>query len=70
MKSKKGRGQATVEYVFILAFALFLGRAAVLQFSNFFRDQMGQVGHVLSTHLMVGICPSNCFYDGYKNGYR
>lgn len=70
MRRKKDSGQATVEYVFILAFAFFLGKQTVGLFSNFFRDEMGKVGHVLSTHLTVGICPTNCFFDGYKNGFK
>jgi hypothetical protein len=70
MKKKKTGGQATVEYIFILAFAFFLGIKVTNQFKNFFRDEMGKIGHVLSTHLMVGVCPTNCFFDGYKNGYR
>ncbi len=70
MKTKKTSGQATVEYIFILAFAFFLGIQVTKQFKDFFRDEMGKIGHVLSTHLMVGVCPTNCFFDGYKNGYR
>ena len=70
MKRKKTSGQATVEYIFILAFAFFLGIKATTLFKNFFRDEMGKIGHVLSTHLIVGVCPANCFFDNYKNGYR
>jgi hypothetical protein len=62
-------GQATVEYIFILAFAVFFGFKATNLFTNFFRDSMGSVGHVLSTHLTVGICPNDCFFAGYHNGY-
>lgn len=67
---KKTRGQATVEYIFILSFALFLGIKATDLFKGFFRDEMGKVGHVLSTHLHVGVCQTNCFFDKYKNGFR
>lgn len=70
MKPKKNSGQATVEYIFILAFALFLGNYAAGEFSKFFREEMGKIGHVLSTNLNVGVCPRNCFYDGYRNGFR
>lgn len=70
MKSKKGRGQATVEYIFILAFAAFIGRAALLQFRNFFQGEMGKIGHELSVHLTVGVCPQTCFFDKYKNGFQ
>ncbi|MFL5783808.1 MAG: hypothetical protein ACJ76H_04300 [Bacteriovoracaceae bacterium] len=70
MKKIKTCGQATVEYIFILAFALFLGRAAVLQFRTFFQNEMGKVGHVLSTHLVIGVCPDKCWFAGYQNGFR
>jgi hypothetical protein len=63
-------GQATVEYIFILAIAIMLGLQITGKFANFFRDQLGKVGHVLSTHLVVGVCKDNCFFGGYKNGYE
>ena len=63
------RGQATVEYVFILAVAVMLGFEITRRFSDFFQGQMGRVGHVLSTHLIIGICPKNCFYRSYFNGH-
>ena len=62
-------GQATVEYIFILAFALILGFKISNMFTNFFRDSMGNVGHVLSMNLTVGVCPRSCFFSGYVNGY-
>lgn len=70
MKPKKDRGQATVEYILILAFAAFLGRAALIKFRDFFQNEMGKVGHELSVHLTVGVCPQSCFYDKYKNGFQ
>jgi hypothetical protein len=68
MKSSQ-LGQATVEYIFILAFALILGFKISNKFTNFFRDSMGNVGHVLSMNLTVGVCPRSCFFSGYVNGY-
>ena len=65
---KKG-GQATVEYIFILAIALFLGTNFVLKFTNFFGDSMGSVAHVLSSHLVIGACPRECWFSGYENSY-
>ena len=70
MKAKRSSGQATVEYIFILAFAAFLGNQSVRIFKDFFRSEIGKVGHELSTHLIVGVCPTNCFFDGYQNGFR
>jgi len=63
-------GQATVEYIFILALVLLLGVKITNVFSDFFRESMGGVGHVLSTHVTVGVCPSECFYGGFANGYQ
>jgi hypothetical protein len=62
-------GQATVEYIFILAFAVILGFNIINKFTGFFRDSMGNVSHVLSTHLTIGICPANCWLDGYYNSF-
>ncbi len=63
-------GQATVEYIFILAFAIILAFNIVNKFTGFFSEQMGGVGHVLSTHLNVGICPTECWFGGYVNSFR
>lgn len=70
MKLINKRGQATVEYIFILAFAVFLGLNVTRQFGGFFQDSMGSVAHVLSTNLIVGVCPRECFFSGYENGFR
>ncbi len=70
MVASNQSGQATVEYIFILAFAVFIGLKVTNSFTDFFRDSMGSVGHVLSTNLTVGICPSDCFFAGYANGYE
>jgi len=63
-------GQATVEYIFILAFAVVLGFKTTNLFTNFFKNIMGGVGHTLSTNLTVGVCPNKCFFAGYVNGYE
>jgi hypothetical protein len=65
----KKSGQATVEYIFILAFAVSLGGKATGLFRDFFSRSMGSVGHALSSNLIVGVCPTKCFFDVYKNGY-
>jgi hypothetical protein len=69
MKVAKQRGQATVEYIFILAFAVLLTFKATNLFTTFFADSMGKIGHTLSGHLTVGICPRECFFAGYANSY-
>ncbi len=67
---KKSRGQATVEYIFLLAVIVFLAFKLVATFTTFFRDSVGNVGHVLSVHLNVGVCPEGCFFGGYRNGHQ
>jgi len=67
--TKRSYGQATVEYIFILAFAFILGFKFINKFTDFFSTSMGGVAHVLSTHLTVGICAQECFFNGYSNGY-
>jgi len=69
MIALKSCGQATVEYIFILAFAVMLGFQFTNRFTEFFRDSLGSVGHVLSTHLTTGMCKQDCWYEGYKNAF-
>lgn len=66
----RSHGQATVEYIFILAFAVILGFNIISKYTDFFRDAMGGVSHVLSTHLTVGVCKQECWFDGYENSYQ
>lgn len=63
-------GQATVEYIFVLAFVVFLAFNVTNKFSDFFKNSMGTVGHALSTNLIVGVCPNECFFEGYENSYQ
>ena len=70
MKAIHRCGQATVEYIFILAFVVFLGLQVTARFTDFFRTSMGSVGHVLSTHLIIGACPEDCFTNAFRNGYN
>jgi hypothetical protein len=62
-------GQATVEYIFLLAFAIILAFSFVNKFTGFFRDSMGGVSHILSTHLTIGVCAQKCWFDGYNNSF-
>lgn len=66
----KSTGQAAVEYLFVLVFMVLLSARIVTRFGNFFRDSVGNLGHVLSQNVIVGVCPRTCFFEGYGNGYR
>jgi hypothetical protein len=37
-------------------------------FSDFMRDSVGNLGHVLTMNLTVGVCKEQCFFGGYRNG--
>lgn len=65
----RSSGQATVEYIFILAFAVLIGVRMTNMFTGFFQKAMGGVGHALSSNVTVGVCVSDCFFAGYVNGY-
>lgn len=63
-------GQATVEYLFVMVFIVSISIKLVGSFSEFMRDSVGNLGHVLSMNLTVGVCKEECFYSGFKNGYN
>lgn len=62
------KGQAAIEYLLIMAFVVGLTVKTVGSFSDFFRDSMGNLGDVLTRNLLVGVCPKDCFFAGFKNG--
>ncbi len=49
---------------------ILLATQILSRFNGFFRDSLGNLAHVLSTNLTVGICPQKCFYGSYRNGYK
>lgn len=42
----------------------------VSRFNSFFRDSIGNLGHVLSRNVTVGVCARQCFFGGYRNGFQ
>lgn len=62
-------GQATIEYLFLIIFVATLGIAIVNNLREFIGNQTGNLAYVLSVNLATGICPNNCFYDTYLNGF-
>jgi uncharacterized membrane protein len=68
-KKINNAGQAAVEYIFILLFSVMLMVKIVDVLSSFIGGSVGNLGHVLSVNLRVGVCKNHCFFGGYKNGY-
>lgn len=67
--TSKQAGQATVEYIFVLAFAIILGFNILNKYTDFFRDALGGLNHVLSTHLNIGVCKRECWINSYANSF-
>lgn len=63
-------GQAMIEYLLLLVFLMTLTLKMVGGFTDFMQGTIGNLGHVLSYNLSVGVCPEQCFYGSYQNGYR
>ncbi|MAX67443.1 MAG: hypothetical protein QF441_12130 [Bacteriovoracaceae bacterium] len=61
-------GQALVEYLLLVAFLIIISSKLALGFNNFMRDSIGNLGHVVSLNLTVGVCQSDCFFESYVNG--
>jgi hypothetical protein len=65
----KSSGQAMVEYLFVLLFIVMISVKLVASFTDFMRDSMGNLGHVMTISLSTGICSEHCFFGGVGNGY-
>ncbi len=61
-------GQALVEYLLLVAFLIILTSKIAFTFRDFMRDSVGNLGHVLSLNLTVGVCEEQCFFKQYANG--
>jgi hypothetical protein len=66
---KNQQGQAAVEYLLVLLFVVMVSLKMVGSFNDFLRDSTGNLGHVLSQNLIVGICDQLCFFANYENGF-
>lgn len=67
---KDQKGQALVEYLFVIMFVSVIGTKFISKIGQFSSTQMGKMAHVLSLNLTVGVCTDQCFFSGYKNGYK
>ena len=61
-------GQAMVEYLLLVVFLIILSSKMALSFTDFMRESIGNLGHVLSLNLTVGVCEEECFFKSYSNG--
>lgn len=64
------KGQATVEFAFVFVFVALILFNVVRSFTDLTSSSYGNLAHVLSRNLIIGVCPSECFFAGYRNGYE
>ena len=67
---KKHSGQALIEYLLIVAFLVLFTSKLASNFTDFMRGSIGNLGHVMTLNLTVGVCERDCFFGGYKNGFK
>ena len=67
---KTSRGQAVIEYLFMLIFISLIGIKLIQGLSAFMFESIGGLGHVLNVHLSVGVCKESCFNNSYVNGWN
>lgn len=70
MSRQRNSGQALIEFIFVLLFVIFFTTRTVLFLGDFMRDSFGNLAHVLSMNLTVGVCQQDCYFSGYSNGYN
>ena len=63
-------GQATIEYLFIMIFMALIGIKFVQGVGNYMGKSVGNLAHVLSVNLTVGVCEDRCFFRAYDNGHN
>ena len=61
------RGQATIEYLFVLLFIIFLGGQFLKYMGIFIGNYVGGLAYWLSNHLATGVCEKSCFFNGFVN---
>lgn len=68
MTDYKSAGQATIEYILIFSFISLIGVGLARTIGGSISTSVKSLGWVLSQELSTGICRTQCFYGGYKNG--
>ncbi len=64
---KKHSGQALVEYVLIFSLFTLISLGLIKALNTMMDNTFTSFSFILSQHLSVGVCESNCFFNGYIN---
>ena len=63
-------GQAVVEYIIVFAFLALISLAMARFIGGFMGNVASSLGYQLSIHLSAGVCPRDCFFEGFQNGLQ
>ena len=66
-KNYVNSGQAMVEYILIFALFTMISLGMIKAFNTMMNNTFTSFSYILSQHLSVGVCRSNCFFNGYMN---
>lgn len=66
-KLKRADGQALVEYLLIFCFMTFIGINMVKGLGKTVTNSVGVIGYELTEQFTIGVCKTDCFYQGYQN---
>jgi len=63
-------GQAVVEYIIVFAFLALISLAMARFIGSFMGNIASSLGYQLSIHLSAGVCPQDCYFEGFGNGIQ
>jgi Flp pilus assembly pilin Flp len=69
MKKYRPAGQAMVEYLLVFALVAFLGLQFVRGLGRIWGGTFSALAVAMTKQLSSGVCPQNCFYANYKDGF-
>ena len=64
---KDSKGQALVEYILIFSLFALISLGLIKAFNTMMDNSFTSFAYILSQHLSVGVCETNCFFNGYSN---
>jgi len=69
MKKDRTGGQAMVEYLLVFALVAFIGLQFVRGLGRIWGGTFSSLAVAMTKQLSSGVCPRNCFYANYKDGF-
>ena len=64
---KSNSGQALVEYMLIFSLFALIAFGLTNSFNNLMGNFTTSFSVILSQHLSIGVCETECFFNGYGN---